>query len=89
MAIFAVPILLMIEASSLDEAQKSVDEWGNDMDLSDDFPEGTEDVDFEPNVEFNDEGARVLYMPTTEVSDELSDETNDTDDDFNGGEADF
>lgn len=89
MSVFAMPIIIMIEADSVEEAQKAIDDWGEEVELDNDLPVGTEDIDTEPQYELNDEGQRVLYLPALEECDEDgldSDVGNDEDDDFNDGE---
>jgi hypothetical protein len=81
MAVFHMPIILQIEADSAEEAQKAIDDWVGEIDINDDLPTGTEDIDGAPNCDYNDEGQRLLYLPTNDEADEdLKEE--DEDDDF-------
>jgi hypothetical protein len=90
MPVFAMPIVLMVEADSVEEAQKVIDDWSEEIDMSDDLPIGTEDLDTSPSTELNDEGQRVLYLPAIDEADEdIDDEDRDDEDDFNGSEEDF
>jgi len=76
-----MPIILQIEADSAEEAQKAIDDWVGEIDINDDLPTGTEDIDGAPNCDYNDEGQRLLYLPTNDEADEdLKEE--DEDDDF-------
>lgn len=83
MAVFHMPIVLQIEADSLEEAQKAIDDWVSEVDMDDDLPTGTEDIDASPNCDYNDEGQRLLYLPTIDESDEDTKDDDDDDDDFN------
>lgn len=88
MAVFHMPIVLQIEADSLEDAQKAIDDWVSEVDMEDGMPTGTEDIDGSPNCEYNDEGQRLLYLPTADEVDEDIDEDDDDDDDFNDAESD-
>lgn len=85
MPIFTMPVLLMIEADSASEAQKAIDDWSEEIELDNDLPVGTEDIDTSPNCENNDEGQRVLYLPVFEEDPEEDEIVTDDDDedDFN------
>jgi hypothetical protein len=90
MALFAMPVVLMIEADSVEEAQKAIDDWSEEIDMGDDLPIGTEDLDTQPSCELNDEGQRVLYLPAVdEVDEDVEDDDRDDADDFNDSEEDF
>ena len=89
MAVFHMPIVLEIEADSLEEAQKAMDDWVGEIDIDDDLPTGSEDIDVSPTCEYNDEGQRLLYLPTVDESDEDGIDDDDDSDDFNDGEEDF
>lgn len=85
-----MPVVLMIDADSVEDAKTAIEDWCNEIDLNDDLPAGTEDIDISPNCDYNDEGQRILYLPTIEEGDNLSDdEDEDEDDDFQDGELDF
>lgn len=87
MSIFAMPIVLMIEADSIEEAQKAIDDWSEEVDLDEDLPVGTEDIDTTPPCDHNDEGQRLVYLPAVDDEDmDPDDEMDDDeeDDDFNG-----
>jgi hypothetical protein len=88
MAIFAMPIVLMIEADSVEEAQKSIDDWAEDID-HDYLPAGLDDLDHSPQCDHNDEGQRLLYLATHDAADEELSSDDDEDDDFNDAEIDF
>lgn len=83
-----MPIVLMIDAESPEEAQKAVEDWSEEIDMNDALPTGTEDIDVAPPLEHNDEGQRILYLP---VFEDFSDEEtfDDEEDDFNDGDPDF
>lgn len=83
MTVFHMPIILQIEADSLEDAQKAVDDWAGELDMDDDLPLGTEDIDASPNCDFNDEGQKLLYLPAADELDEMA--KSDDDDDFNDG----
>jgi hypothetical protein len=89
MAVFHMPMVLEIEADSLEDAQRAMDEWVGDIDINDDLPAGTEDIDVSPTCEYNDEGQRLLYLPTVDESEEDGLDDDDDSDDFNDGEEDF
>lgn len=88
MATFAIPVVLMIDADSIEEAQKAVEEWGEEIDM-DDLPAGTEDMDCAPACEFNDEGQRLLYLPSEEETPKDLEDESDEEDDFNDAEENF
>lgn len=81
MAVFAMPIILMIQADTTTEAQKALEEWEDNIDIHNDLPVGTNDIDISPSCELNDEGQRVLYLPAFEDIDEDEDDDVDDDDD--------
>lgn len=84
-----MPIVLMVEADSPEDAQKALEDWAEEVDINSDLPVGTEDMDVMPHCDNNDEGQRLLYLPTFEEED-LDELDNDNDeDDFNDGEDDF
>lgn len=66
MATYHLPVIFAIDADSIEEAQNALVEWGDSIDLNQDVPTGTEDIDIAPNCESNDEGQRVLYLPALE-----------------------
>lgn len=84
-----MPMVLEIEADSAEEAQKAMDDWVSEIDIDDDLPTGTEDIDVSPTCEYNDEGLRLLYLPTVDEVDEDTVEDDSDGDDFNDGEEDF
>lgn len=77
-----MPIVLIIDADSAEEAQDVIDTWAEEIEM-DSLPSGTEDVDYSPVCESDDEGRRVLYLPSEDFS---SDEDSDEDDDFGSTE---
>lgn len=84
MPLFAMPIILNVEADSLSEAQEAVELWGEDLEI-DSCPEGTESFDVLPACDMI-EGQRVLYLPAEDdfsQDDDLGedDEDEDSDDD--------
>jgi len=84
-----MPILLMIEADNFEEAQKAIDDWANEVELDNDLPVGTEDINITPEYECNDEGMRVLYLPCIEDDEDILDvEEDEETDDFNDAEDD-
>lgn len=66
MPIFPMPIVFMIEANSVDEAQRAIDEWAETLDIETDLPAGTEELEAAPGTEVNDENQRVLFLSNTE-----------------------
>lgn len=78
----------MIEADSIEDAQKAIDDWSEDVDLEDNLPTGTEDLNPSPHCEYNDEGQRLVYLSTIDGcnDDDVDDDDDDDDDDFNDGE---
>lgn len=83
MPVFSMPVIINIEADTLAEAQKSLEEWNDSVDMDDDLPVGTEDIDIEPATELNEEGQRILILPVNEDLDEEDQGLEDaTDDDF-------
>lgn len=89
MAVFHMPMVIQIEADSVEEAQKAMDDWVTEIDMDDDLPLGTEDIDVSPNCDYNDEGQRLLYLPTIDEADEEATDEDSDDDDFNDSEEDF
>ncbi len=87
MAVFHMPIVLQIEADSLEDAQKVIDDWIVEIDIDDDLPAGTEDIDGSPNCEYGEDGHKVLYLPTEKI--EVIDDELVGEDDFNNDELDF
>lgn len=85
MPIFPMPIVLMIEANSIDEAQQAIDDWVETLDIETDLPTGTEELEAAPGTEVNDENQRVLFLSNTEdyALEENGDEENDEQDHFN------
>lgn len=90
MAIYTLPIVLMIEADSAEEAMKAVEDWSEEVDVGNDLPTGTEDIDIAPATETNDEGQRVLLLPMLEdIEDDDYMDDEDEADGFNDGDEDF
>lgn len=84
MGTYHMPVIFVIEADSLEDAQIALAEWNDDIDLDRDVPTGTEDVDVQPNCEVNDEGQRILCLPSLDDEDTgTSADDNDDADDFN------
>ncbi len=65
MPIFHMPIILNVEADTLEEAQKAINDWMEEVDTAE-LPVGYEDMDCEPETEYNDEGQRVMFLPVDE-----------------------
>jgi len=92
MATFSIPIVLMIDAESAEEAQQLVDEWGEEVEMEDMLPTGTVDLDYSPNCDHNDDGQRLLILPSFDDQTHLMDPAVDDDDesdDFNDADEDF
>lgn len=79
MSKFFIPVILTIEAETTDEALKSVSDWADEIEFTD-MPSGTQDVAYDVDIEQDDDGHRIIYIPQDEEDEE---ELNDEDDDFN------
>ena len=84
MAMYSIPVVFTIEADSLEEAQKAVEEWADEVD-EDNLPAGTGDVDAAPHC-IDGEDGRTLHLPTNEDVD--TDDLDDGVDDFNDADVD-
>lgn len=89
MGVYHIPVVLIVRAESFEEAANNVEEWGDDVDVED-LPEGTEEIDALPNCELNDEGQRLLYLPSVDGEDAAGfsdgEDIDGSGDDFNDGE---
>ena len=84
MSIFSMPIVLKIKADTLEEAQESIDDWSDELDIDNDLPDGTQDIVSAPEFELDEDGCKVFTIP---VMDDDGDDTpsyNDEGDDFVG-----
>ncbi len=86
MPLFSMPIILRIEAASLQDAQEQIDSWHEDLD-TDCLPEGTDSVEHSPSVEKIDD-QRVIYLPLEEDEDDGDGEEEDYDVDDDDDDAD-
>lgn len=89
MSVYHFPIIVAINSDSPEEARKALDDWADEIEM-DMMPIGTESVDHCPEIEQNDEGQRLVYLPAEEEDDPSEDEESyDDSDDFNDAEEDF
>lgn len=73
-----MPIVILLEADSMKDAQKKLDDWLDELDL-DHMPEGTENVDVSPECDISDD-SRTFLLPnyddeeTEELDEEIEEE---------------